>query len=56
MNTVIQGILLTVIGVLLTVFLEGLPQEARLVFLRRYWYGDTVREVLAITGVPEQIG
>lgn len=43
----------TVIGVLLTVFLEGLPQEARLVFLRRYWYGDTVREVAHRYGYSE---
>lgn len=41
------------IGALLTAFLEGLPEEARLVFLRRYWYGDTVREVARRYGYSE---
>lgn len=41
------------IGVLLTVFLEGLSEEARLVFLRRYWYGDTVQEVARRYGYSE---
>lgn len=40
-------------GALLTAFLEGLPEEARLVFLRRYWYGDTVREVARRYGYSE---
>lgn len=30
---------------LLTKFLEAQPEAARLMFLRRYWYGDTVREI-----------
>lgn len=26
-------------------FLERLPQESRTIFLRRYWFGDSVREI-----------
>lgn len=30
---------------LLTRFLESQPEAARLMFLRRYWYGDSIREI-----------
>lgn len=33
------------IGQALTAFLRTLPEDARRVFLRRYWYGDGVRDV-----------
>ncbi|MDO4315966.1 MAG: RNA polymerase sigma factor [Oscillospiraceae bacterium] len=33
------------LGELLTAFLETQPETARLVFLRRYWYGDSIREI-----------
>lgn len=33
------------LGELLTKFLEQQPEQARLVFLRRYWYGDSIREI-----------
>lgn len=33
------------LGELLTKFLEAQSQPARLVFLRRYWYGDSIREI-----------
>ncbi len=33
------------LGKLLNGFLAGLPKESRLIFLRRYWYGDTVSEI-----------
>ena len=26
-------------------FVRGLPHEKRLIFVRRYWYGDTVEEL-----------
>ncbi|MCD7858281.1 MAG: sigma-70 family RNA polymerase sigma factor [Clostridiales bacterium] len=26
-------------------FLEGLPSEARIIFVRRYWYGERIREI-----------
>ncbi len=26
-------------------FLEGLTREARVIFVRRYWYGESIREV-----------
>ena len=41
------------LGALLTAFLEGLSEEARLVFLRRYWYGDTIQEVARRYGCSE---
>ena len=38
---------------LLNVFLDGLPQESRLIFLRRYLYVDTVAEIAARYGISE---
>lgn len=33
------------IGRLLNDFLETLPEESRLIFMRRYWYADSVAEI-----------
>lgn len=33
------------LAALLNQFLEELPQEKRLLFMRRYWFGDSVREI-----------
>lgn len=33
------------LGQLLNAFLDGLSRENRLIFLRRYWYADSVREI-----------
>ena len=33
------------IGHLLNEFLAATPKESRMIFLRRYWYGDTVAEI-----------
>ena len=41
------------LGRMLTAFLEGLPRESRLIFLRRYWYVDTVAEIAARYGMTE---
>lgn len=41
------------IGAALTAFLQGQPQEARLVFLRRYWYGDSIRDIALRYGFTE---
>ena len=38
---------------LLTAFLESLPEQQRLVFLRRYWYADTIREIAKRYGFRE---
>ena len=35
------------LGRMLTAFLEGLPRESRLIFLRRYWYGESLGEIAA---------
>ncbi len=34
-------------------FLDTLPQENRVIFLRRYWFGDSVREIAAAFGLRE---
>lgn len=40
----------------LQTFLEGLPREQRRIFVRRYWYGDTVEEIAARFGcTPSRI-
>ena len=38
---------------ILEAFLEGLPQESRLMFLRRYLYVDTMAEIAARYGISE---
>lgn len=41
------------IGRLLDAFLESLPKDSRLVFLRRYWYLDTIAEIAQRYGMTE---
>ena len=41
------------LGRLLDLFLEGLPKDSRLIFLRRYWYVDSVSEIAARYGMTE---
>ena len=41
------------LGMILNAFLRTLTRENRVVFLRRYWYGDTVAEIAARYGVGE---
>ena len=41
------------LGKLLDLFLEGLPKDSRLIFLRRYWYVDSVPEIAARYGMTE---
>ena len=38
---------------LLDLFLESLPKDSRLIFLRRYWYVDSVPEIAARYGMTE---
>ena len=33
------------LGEALTAFLESLPADQRRVFLRRYWFGDPIRDI-----------
>ena len=35
------------LGKLLDLFLESLPKDSRLIFLRRYWYVDSVQDIAA---------
>ena len=41
------------LGRLLNRFLEDLPKESRLIFLRRYWYVDTIAEIAQRYGITE---
>ena len=41
------------LGRLLDLFLESLPKDSRLIFLRRYWYVDSVSEIAARYGMTE---
>ncbi|MDO5539120.1 MAG: sigma-70 family RNA polymerase sigma factor [Eubacteriales bacterium] len=41
------------IGRLLDCFLDGLPYEKRMIFIRRYWYTDTIQEISARYGISQ---
>lgn len=41
------------LGRTLDAFLRTLPEDHKTVFLRRYWYADTVREIAANLGIKE---
>jgi len=41
------------IGAALTAFLQGVPEDQRLIFLRRYWYGDSIRDIAGRYGFTE---
>ena len=41
------------LGKLLDRFLQDLPKESRLIFLRRYWYVDTIAQIAARYGMTE---
>ena len=41
------------IGRVMDAFLEGLPRETRLIFLRRYWHADSIAEIAARYGITE---
>ena len=37
----------------INMFLEQLPQEKRIIFIRRYWYSDSVTEIAKRCGISE---
>ncbi|WP_295580430.1 RNA polymerase sigma factor [uncultured Oscillibacter sp.] len=41
------------IAALISAFLRRLPQESRIMFLRRYWYGDTLADIAGHLGCGE---
>ena len=41
------------IGRLLSGFLKGLSKESRLIFLRRYWYAESILEIARRYGISE---
>ena len=40
-------------GRIMNTFLENLPKESRLIFMRRYWHLDTIAEIAARYGMTE---
>ena len=41
------------LGNVMNAFLESLPRETRLIFLRRYWHADTIAEIATRYGITE---
>ena len=41
------------LGRIMNAFLESLPKDTRLIFLRRYWHVDTIGEIAARYGMTE---
>lgn len=41
------------LGCILDAFLGSLPKESRMIFLRRYWYVDTIAEIAQRYGMTE---
>lgn len=41
------------IGRIITQFLESVPQESRLIFMRRYWFCDSIAEIAQRYGISE---
>lgn len=41
------------LGRVISRFLEALPKDSRLIFLRRYWHADTVAQIAARYGMTE---
>ncbi len=41
------------LGKTLSAFLYGLPEDARRMFILRYWFGDSVKEIAVSTGSTE---
>lgn len=41
------------IGHILDIFLAGLSEEKRLLFMRRYWYGDSIKDISEHYGIGE---
>lgn len=38
---------------MLNAFLESLPKETRMIFLRRYWHVDTIAEIAQRYGITQ---
>ena len=41
------------IGRVLSAFLRSLPKDKRVMFMRRYWFGDSIREIAEVYGYSE---
>ena len=43
------------LGQIMNAFLESLPKDTRLIFLRRYWHVDTIADIAARYGMTESM-
>jgi len=41
------------LGQILSAFLDSISRESRMIFLRRYWFGDEVKEIALRYGISE---
>lgn len=41
------------LGYAINRFLGTLPKESRIIFLRRYWFGDSIKTISMLTGIRE---
>lgn len=41
------------LGRILNAFLKTLPKENQMIFVRRYWFGDSLEEIAQRYGIPE---
>ena len=41
------------LGEAINVFLSQLTPESRTLFLRRYWFGDSIRDISRLSGIPQ---
>ncbi len=43
------------LGELISQWLKGLPKDQRQIFVRRYWYGDSLEDLAKKTGLPKAL-
>ncbi len=52
-NTVLDALEAKELAQIIDIFLRGLSQEERYIFLRRYWYFDTVKAIGAVLSMSD---
>ena len=53
-NTVETHVESAVLSRMINDFLKTLPQENRVIFMRRYWFSDTYKQIAECVGIPEK--
>lgn len=51
-DTALQRLEAAALSEIISNWLETLPRDDRVLFVRRYWYGDTLQELAARAGIP----